>query len=94
MFKTHFIDGLRSTGPEFPLHLWCRLILQALITLNLLCASRINPRLSVYAQLHGAFDFNKTPIAPPGTLVISHKNPDNRGSWEPHGVNGWYTGQA
>jgi hypothetical protein len=64
-FKNHFIAGLCSTNPDFPLHLWDRLIPHALLTLNLLRGSRINPTLSAQAQLHGAFDYNRTPLAPP-----------------------------
>jgi hypothetical protein len=60
-FKNHFIAGLCSTDKLFPMNLWCSLIRQAKITLNLLCASRINPRLSAYVQLSGAFDYNATP---------------------------------
>jgi hypothetical protein len=46
-FKNHFIAGLCTTDSQFPLILWDRLVLQALITLNLFRTSRINPRLSV-----------------------------------------------
>jgi hypothetical protein len=35
-FKNHFISGLASTNPNFPLHLWCRLVRQAEETLNML----------------------------------------------------------
>jgi hypothetical protein len=35
-FKNHFIAGMCSTDPNFPLHLWDRLLPQALLTLNLL----------------------------------------------------------
>jgi hypothetical protein len=40
--------------------------------------------------MHGAFDFNRTPLAPPGTKVIIHEKPDTRGTWAPHAVEGWY----
>jgi hypothetical protein len=93
-FKNHFIAGLCSTDKLFPMNLWCRLIRQAEITLNLLRASRINPRLSAYAQLSGAFDYNATPLAPPGIKCIIHEKPGQRGSWAPHGVEGWYVGPA
>ena len=66
-FKNHFIAGLASTDPNFPLSNWCRLLPQAELTLNLLRASRLNLKLSVYAQLEGTFDFTRTPLAPPGT---------------------------
>jgi len=93
-FKSHFIAGLCSTDPQFPLLLWDRLIPQAEITLNLLRGSRINPNLSAWAQLYGTFDFNRTPLAPPGQQVVAHVKPAERDSWEPHGMDGWYIGPA
>jgi hypothetical protein len=93
-FKNHFIAGLCSTDTHFPLTLWDTLILQALITLNLLRRSRINPRLSAQAQVHGAFDYNRTPFAPPGCKVLVHEKPAVRGTWAPHAVDGWYLGPA
>jgi hypothetical protein len=57
-FKNHFIAGLCCTDPDFPLHLWDKLLPQALTMLNLLRGSRINLRLSAHAQIYGAFDFN------------------------------------
>jgi hypothetical protein len=72
-WKDHFIAGLRSTDKQFPMHLWFRLIPQCTLMLNLLRQSCINPRLSSEAQLDGAFDFNKMPLAPPGTCVIIHE---------------------
>jgi hypothetical protein len=92
--KNHFVAMLSSTDTQFPIHLWDRLIPHAVITLNLLRQSRINPNLLAHAQLHGIFDYNKTPLAPPGTKVIIHKKPDHRGSWSPHGLKGWYVGPA
>ena len=74
-FKNHFVAGLCSTNPEFPLHLWDRLVPQAEISLNLLRGSRLNPKLSAYAQMHGLYNFNKTPIAPPGIRVVVHEKP-------------------
>ena len=93
-FKNHFISGIVSTHKDFPIHLWCRLLPQAIVTLNLLRPSRINPTLSAHAQLHGQFDFNATPFAPPGTKVIVHQNPTIRQSWEPRGKDGWYIDRA
>eukprot|EP00978_Attheya_sp_CCMP212_P006676 scaffold15489_cov53-Attheya_sp.AAC.4 len=60
-FKNHFIAGLCSTNPSFPLHfLWDHLVPQALISLNLMQGPCLNPKLSAQAQIHGAFDFNRT----------------------------------
>jgi hypothetical protein len=93
-FKNHFIAGLCSTNRDFPLNLWDKLLPQCLITLNLLRRSRINPQLSAQAHMHGAFDFNRTPLAPPGTKVLIHEKPDIRGTWAPHAIEGWYLGPA
>ena len=93
-FKNHFIAGLASTDPNFPLSNWCRLLPQAELTLNLLRASRLNPKLSAYAQLEGTFDFTCTPLAPPGTRVVIREKPTNCQTWAPHGTDGWYLGPA
>jgi hypothetical protein len=88
-FKNHFIAGLCSVDPNFPLKLWDKLLPQAIITLNLLWKSRINPRMSAYAQLNEHFDFNSTPLAPPGTRIIAHATPYQRASRDPHGLDGY-----
>ena len=93
-FKNHFIAGLCSVDKNFPLHLWDKLLPQAELTLNLLRGSRINPKLSAYAQLLGNFDFNRTPLAPPGIRVLVHVKPAERTTWSPHAADGWYTGPA
>ena len=93
-FKDNFIAGLSITHKDFPLHLWCQLIPHAILTLNLLQQSHMNPKLSGYAQLHGEFNYNTTPLAPPGTQVIIHEKPTVRGTWASHGVKGWYLGPS
>jgi len=52
------------------------------------------PRLLAWSQVHGTFDFNRTPLAPPGTRVLVHEKPSLRGTWSPHAVDGWYLGPA
>ena len=93
-FKNHFVTILCGCDPEFPLHLWDRLAPQSILTLNLLRASRINPQLSAHAQLHGAFDFNRTPIGILGTKVVAHEKHSVRESWAPHGAPSWYISPA
>ncbi len=93
-FKNHFIATLATTNKMFPMHLWDRLLPQATMTLNMLWASQINPKLSAYEQLEGRFTYAKTPLAPPGCRVIVHKKPSVRASWAPHGVDAWYLGPA
>jgi hypothetical protein len=91
-FKNHFIAGICSTDKQFPLHLWDRPTPFAIITLNLLQQSRINPKLSAYAQLNVPFDSNQTPITPPGSKVILHKKTRQQKTWAPPRVNGFYFG--
>ena len=93
-FKNHSIAGLFNVHPNFPMKLWCRLLQQAEITLNLLRPSRLNPKLSAYAQLGGAFDFNHSHLVPPGVKTLVYETSSQRGSWSPHGVEGWYIGPA
>ena len=77
-YKDHLVAGLISCNLNFSLHLWDRPIPHATLTLNLLCPSRLNPRLSAESQLSGAFDYNRTPLAPPVTRVVAHEAPGNR----------------
>jgi hypothetical protein len=64
------------------------------MTVNFLGGSRINPKLSAWEQIHGCYDFNKTPIAPIGIKVLAHEKPDNRKTWAPHAFEAWYVGPA
>jgi len=72
-FKAHFIAGLCTTDPKFPAREWDCLLPQAVLTLNHLRNSRINSKLSSHAALFGTFEFKKTPLASPGTRVLSMK---------------------
>jgi hypothetical protein len=89
-FKDHLIAGLCYTDKSFPMHLWDRLLPQAVITLNMLRTSRINIELSASTHIDGQYDFNRAPMAPPGTRIIAHEAPSRRRTWAPHGQYGWY----
>jgi hypothetical protein len=93
-FKDHLIAGLCSTDTSFPMHLWDILLPQAVITLNTLRTSRINTKLSAATHIYGQYDFNRAPMAPPGTRIISHETPNRWRTWAPHGQYGWYIGPA
>ena len=54
----------------------------------------MNSKLSGYAQLHGEFKYNATPLYPPGTQIIVHEKPTVGGSWALHGVKGLYLGTS
>jgi hypothetical protein len=93
-FKDHLIAGLCSTGKSFPMHLWDRLLPQAVMPLNMLITSRIKPKFSAATHIFGQYDFNRAPMAPPGTRIIAHETPSRRRTWAPHGQDGWYIGPA
>lgn len=48
------------------------------VLFNLLRNARVNPILSAQAFLFVNFDFNRTPLAPPGTRVVVHVKPRPR----------------
>jgi hypothetical protein len=93
-FKDRLIAGLCSTDKSFPMNLWDRLLPHAVITLNMLRTSRINPKLSAATHIFGQYDFNRAPMAPPGTRIIAHETPNRSNTWAPHGLDGWYLGPA
>jgi len=41
-------------------------------------------------MLEGEFNYNKTPIAPPGTKALIYQNPSIYISWSPHALDAWY----
>ena len=93
-FKNHLISSLCSTHPNFPLYLWEDLLEQVMITVNLLRASRIHPHLSAFHSFTGAYDYTKTPMAPPGIKVVALTPTQVRETWAPHGKTGYYVGPA
>ena len=40
------------------------------------------------------FNFNATPLAPPGTKIVTHIKSDKRRTWELNGESGWYVGSS
>jgi hypothetical protein len=92
--KEHFVAGLSSVGPTFPLYLWDRLLPQAEITLSILRTSRLHPQLSAAAHFQGLIDYNKTSFAPPGCKIVAHKKPAKRRTWAPQGKHGYSLGTS
>ena len=92
--KNQFLTGLASVDPFFPINKWDRLLPQAEMALNLLRTSKINPNLYLRAILHGNYDFNKHPIALPGTKVVVHSKPSQWASWDYHGEDVFYIDPA
>jgi hypothetical protein len=76
------------------MHLCNRLLPQAVITLNMLRTSSINPNISASTRLDGQYDYNRLPMASPGTIIVAHETPSHRRTCAPHGQYGWYIGPA
>jgi hypothetical protein len=93
-FKDHLIAELCSTDKAFPRHLWDRLLPQTILTLNMLRTSRINPKIFAATHLDQQYEYNRVPMAPPGTIIIAHEMPNHRHTWASHGKDGWYIGPA
>ena len=72
-FKNHSISILDGCDPNYPKDQWNQLLPVAVITLNMLQPSSINANESTCNKLWGNFNFNKTPLAPQGCLIIAHE---------------------
>ena len=44
--------------------------------------------------MFGKFDFNRTPLAPPGAKALIFEAASRRAAWGPRAVDGWYLGPA
>ncbi len=58
----------------FPMTLWDRLVPQAVLTLNLLCQEKADPKMSASEFVHGKMDYNKMPLAPLGCAEQMHES--------------------
>ena len=73
-YKNHIVSSLSISNPNFPLHIWDRIIPHASFTLNLLRPSCLNPRLYAESQLNSVLDYNRIPLAPPAPASLSMKH--------------------
>lgn len=62
--------------------------------LNLMRCSCIDPTKSAYEVLHGKYDWNHFPLAPPGCKAVIYESPAQRGSWGSRGIDAWYVGPS
>ncbi|KAL7487982.1 hypothetical protein ACHAW6_013561 [Cyclotella cf. meneghiniana] len=83
-WKDHFISIHAGVDVTFPTHKWDRLISQATLTLNLLRQSNVSLNVSAYANHHGQFHYNYTPLAPMGCVVQLHEKPKRRKTFSKH----------
>ena len=93
--KNHLISIFCGADPSYPAAELDRFFEQAEITLNMLRPYGPQPNKSAFEGVYGKkFDFTAHPMAPCGTRVVVYEQASLRGSWAPHGVNGFYLGPA
>jgi hypothetical protein len=56
-WKSHMISILNGVDENFPIALWCQIVLQTELTLNLLRQSNIVPAISAFVHVHGQKDY-------------------------------------
>jgi hypothetical protein len=86
--KAHFISALATIDSNFPRQLWDWLTPQVEATLNMLRPSHIDPTMLVYEAVHGPYDWNRFPLAPPGCKAVIYEAPESQGSWASHATDG------
>jgi hypothetical protein len=89
-FKGHFARTLATTNSNLPLQLWDRLAPQVKNTLNMLHPLHINPNMLVYEAVHGPYNRNRFPLAPPGCKEVIYKSLEACTLWGIQGTNAWY----
>ena len=94
IFKYHFIAVLCGTDKDFSGQLWCSLLPQAVMQLNMVRPSAVNPAVSAFEQLHGPHNYDSHPFSILGSTVEVHVTPKNRRTWVEHTVLGFYLGPS
>jgi hypothetical protein len=93
-FTAHFLSILASVDPLFPPNQWDLLLPQAELTVNLLRQSTMFPTMSAWEHLNGPYNFDATPMGPPGCRIISHAKGSTRRSYDFRGNSGFYVGPS
>ena len=62
-FKSHFLAILTGVDLDFPKYMWDNLLVQTVLTINLLRQATLNPRMSEWEYYNGALDYSATPFA-------------------------------
>ena len=91
-WKACMKSTMASVPSDFPIALWCRMIEQVDLSVNIIRKCRQNPLLSAWTAMEGEFHFDATPIAPPGTEMMMHDKPNRRKTWGYNAKKAWYLG--
>ena len=85
------LDGVDTTFPKF---IWDNILVQREITLNLLCQATLNPSMSTWESLNGAFDYTATPLVTIGCKIIIHTTSNKQKPRDQRGSEGFSIGPA
>ena len=64
--------------PTFPIALWCKLLPQIDLSINIVRNFRQKPLLPAWAAMEGEYHFDLTPIALAGSEMLMHEKPGRR----------------
>jgi hypothetical protein len=93
-FKAHLILILAGIDNKFPLSLWCHLLEPNTLTLNLLRQSKVAPKISAYANVHGPHDYMKKPFAALNYTIQAHVKPEDHRTWDTQSDAGFSLGMS
>ena len=91
-FKAHFFSMLAGINPRFPVTRWDLPLHQEEITINLLCTLQFDPTKSAWELMFGPFNYNATPLGPPGCYIIINAKGTTWRTWDFKGLEGFYIG--
>jgi hypothetical protein len=64
------------------------------LTLNLLRQSKVAPKISAFAHVHGPHDYMKKPFAPLGCAIQAHVKPEDQRTWDTQSDAGFSLGTS
>ena len=73
-----------------PIIYWCRLLPEIDFSVKIVRKFRQNTLLSAWVAMEGEFHFDATTIAPPGSEMLIHENPNRRRTFGFNAKKAWY----
>ena len=89
-YKSCIKSTIAFLPPTFPITLWCNLLPQIDLSVNIVRKCRQNPLLSARAAMEGKYHFDSTSIAPAGSELLMHENPGRRRTFGYNTKKAWY----
>ena len=86
------ISVLSGVDPNFPMHLWDRLLTGIEMQLNFLRQSNTVPTIPSFAHFWGPYDYNAHPMVPLYCVVEMHAKLSKRKTFGRHSVSGLNVG--